>query len=199
MKRLSNGDVLYRDDFWFNQLFFVILIVLCVPAAWFEIGHGRLLVGSSLIGLAVIAALSLITASRRSYLFSPSKALVMRTEQSLFKRVEDSAAFADVALTVQARPQPPRTGWLANLGIRGTHEYDLLLVTPAWRAVIWTSFQNDADNALREAKSLRAVLGQNPYSILEESVTQMLLDGNPGGALLFQREAGVKPALERIR
>jgi hypothetical protein len=73
-----------------------------------------------------------------------------------------------------------------------------MIATPIWRACIWSSFQNDAKDALREASQLRGLLGQSVETLSAESVAQMKRDGNLAGALAFQREAAPQPESAKV-
>jgi hypothetical protein len=190
MNRLPNGDALYGDDFWFNEAFLLLLVVLCPVAGWLEItSQGKLLLGYSLILMSIAAAVALISATRRTYLFSPSSGSMSWEIRSLFGRRSGVVPFRDISVTVEAAGGRSPLTALSSLGLRGVHAYSLMIATPALRECIWSSFQNDANDALREASQLRLLLGQSSESLMADSVAYMESDGNLAGAVAFQREA----------
>jgi hypothetical protein len=190
MNRLPNGDALYSDDFWFNEAFLLLLVVLGPVAGWLEITRqGKLLLGYSLIAMAIVSAAALIAASRRTYLFSPSSSSMSWETRSLFGRRSGVVPFSDIAVTVEAGNGRSPVASLSRWGLRGAYAYNLMIATPTWRTCIWSSFRNDAKDALSEASKLRSLLGQSSETLMADSVAHMERAGNLAGALAFQREA----------
>jgi hypothetical protein len=192
MKRLPNGGVRYNDDFWFERSFLLVLLGGCAAAASIEFTRRHYVLGTLSVIAAVAAAYALLTGQRRTYLFSPSTAIMMWISRGLFARDGGEVEFKDIAITLDAGHAFSwfgRSSPLSWVGGWGTPiEYDIMLRTPTLRAHLWRSLRGDYETAIQEATALRGLLDQSADSLVEDSIAQMLQDGNKLGAKCLARE-----------
>lgn len=194
MKRLPNGGVRYSNDVWFER--FSLLVFLGGFAGVAAIEFARrppdFVLGTLSVIATIAAAYGLLTGQRRTFLFSPSTAIMTWISRGLFARDGGEVAFKDIAITLDAGHSFcwfGRSGPLSWVGGWGSPiQYDIMLTTPTIRAYLWRSLQGDYASAIGEATELRALLGQNADPLVEDSIAQMLQDGNKLGAKSLERE-----------
>jgi hypothetical protein len=194
MQRLPNGGARYTDDFWLEETFLFIVLVASPAAAWVELARQapNYVLALCFVVISIVAAYGLFTAQRRIFLFSPATSILTWTTRGWFVRGGGEVEFKDIVITVDAarsfswfgRRSP--LNWLG--GLASPTQYDIMLTTPLVRAYLWRSFRGEYAAALAEATELRELLGQNAGSLVDDSIAQMLRDGNTLGAKHLERE-----------
>ena len=194
MQRLPNGGARYTDYFWLEETFLFIVLVASPAVAWVELARRspNYVLAICFVIISIGSAYGLLTAQRRIFLLSPATSILTWTTRGWFARGGGEAEFKDIAITLDAsrsfswfgRSSP--LSWLG--GLAGPTVYDVMLTTPFVRAHLWRSFRGEYAAALTEATELRELLGQNASSLVDDSIAQMLRDGNTLGATYLERE-----------
>jgi hypothetical protein len=181
MQRLPNGGARYTDDFWLEETFLFIVLVASPAAAWVELARQspNYVLAICFVIISIGAAYGLFTAQRRIFLFSPATSILTWTTRGWFARGGGEADFKDIAITLNAS---------RSFGLASPTVYDVMLTTPLVSAHLWRSFRGEYAAALAEATELRELLGQNAGSLVDDSIAQMLRDGNALGATYLERE-----------